>query len=230
MRDLHEDLLERWSQEQHHQGQCFIKDGIIDVDRWQSADPKVLFLLKEARHCGKGTWDLRKYLREKAPSEATWRNAAYWCYAIHHIRRGKLPGRPFLSDRKVEYDKAVEALRSSAVVNIKKSKGKSTSALKDIERYARRDKPYIQQQIKLIKPDVVICGYTWQFVEDWWPDKKSIYDGTWRVRQVVFIDFWHPSYRVSGDLKYYALAAMLHFSNALAKYAWKRQPKCGLDD
>jgi hypothetical protein len=129
-----------------------------------------------------------------------------------------LPGRPFLPDRKVEYDKAVEALRSSAVVNIKKSKGKTTSALEDIERYARRDKPSIQQQIELIKPDVVICGNTWQFVENWWPDKKSIYDGTWKVRQVVFIDFWHPSaFRVSEDLKYYALAAMLHFSNALAK-------------
>jgi hypothetical protein len=125
--DTHEDLLEKWSLEPHHQGQCFIKDGIIENDRWRSADPRVLFLLKEGRHSGTGIWDLRKYIRESDPDQGTLRNTAYWCYAIHHIKRGRLPGLPIASKRTAEYRKAVEALRSSAIVNIKKSSGRSNS-------------------------------------------------------------------------------------------------------
>jgi len=211
----HEKLLDTWPSK----GRLFIKDGIIDMDRWRSADPKVLLLLKEARHNGVGTWDLREYLREEPKPRGTWRKSAYWCYAIPYIKRGSLPGLPFLPDRKAEFDQAVEALRSSAIVNIKKSDGKNTSRDEDIERHARRDKRLIQRQIERIKPDVVICGGTWRFVEDWWPDKIRLYDGVYRVGQRVFINFWHPAYRVSDELKYYALAAMLHFSNALAKRA-----------
>lgn len=215
--DAHEDLLDGWSRRRHHQGQRFgfIKDGIIDNDRWRSADPKVLFLLKEARHGGAGTWDLRKHLRESAPKTATWRNAAYWCYAIDHIKRGRLPGLPFPSERKAEYLKAVEALRCSAIINIKKSNGQSSSSHGDIEWYARKDKQFIQRQIELIAPDVVICGYTWRYVEDWWP-VRPLFDGVYRTGHRVFVNFWHPSYRISEELKYYALAGQLQNSNALA--------------
>jgi hypothetical protein len=214
--DSHEDLLETWSLEPHHQGQCFIKDGIIDNGRWRSVDLKVLLLLKEGRDSGSSrTWDLRKYVRESDPNPGTLRNAAYWCYAIQHIKRGTLPGLPLASERTAEYRKAVEALRSSAIVNIKKSNGQSSSSPDDIASYAMRDKKLIQRQIQLIAPKIIICGYTWRFVEDWWPGKVRLHDGVWQVGQRVFIDFWHPSFPVSEDLKYYALAGLIHFSNAL---------------
>lgn len=48
--DAHEELLDKWAQELHHRGRCFIKDGIIDQKLWESTTPRVLFLLKEARH------------------------------------------------------------------------------------------------------------------------------------------------------------------------------------
>lgn len=244
----HDGLLEKWSREKHHQKHCFIKDGVVDTVRWRCADPKVLFLLKEAYDDnGRSSWDLRRYLRKEpsALNNPTWRNAAYWCYAIHHIKRGRLPGLPFLPERKAEYDHAVELLLSSAVVNIKKSKGQHRSSNIDIEGYARRDRELIQKQINLIKPDVVICGNTWQFVEAWFPNRKQLWDGVYRVEQRLFVNYWHPSARGSDELKYYALAGQLHFSDALAHRchcsgsvesiapialrSGPRSPRCGLN-
>ncbi|MGB8061292.1 MAG: hypothetical protein WCF26_05310 [Candidatus Sulfotelmatobacter sp.] len=216
----YEKLLETWKP----RGRCFIEDGIIDDDRWHSADPKVLLLLKEARHEGTGTWDLRRHLREEDPTN-TWQKSAYWCYAVQGVKSGSLRCLPFsnMPERKAEYEKAVEALRASAIVNIKKIDGKETSDNEDIRKHAERNRHLIKQQIELIKPDLVICGNTWRFVENWWDKKEieKIYDGVYRVgqHQRVFIDFWHPAYRISEDLKYYALAAMVHFSHALAKRA-----------
>jgi hypothetical protein len=220
--DPHEKLLTKWSQQPHHQGKgkCFIKDGIVDPHRWISARPKILLLLKEAYHEESGFWDLRDYVRQEAPDpHGTLRNSAYWCYAIQSMVRGSLPPVPFQDTRKCEYDKAVEFLRSSAVVNIKKSEGTSTSSDEDIARCAKKDGLFIQQQIEWIKPDVVVCGNTWKHVEHLWQDKDRIYDGVWRVQQAVFIDFWHPSFPISDELKYYALVGLVLGARALSNVA-----------
>jgi hypothetical protein len=214
----HDELLDKWSELKHHQekGKCFIKDGIVDPSRWASARPKVLLLLKEARHKGSVRWDYREYLRKDYPPNRTLQNSAYWCYAIHRIVRGNLPPVPFPGTRKSEYIKAVEALRSSAIVNVKKSGGRSISSDEDIAYYAKKDGPLLRQQIESIKPDVVVCGNTWECVNQLWQDKDLVYDGVWRVGQSVFINFWHPSYRISDELKYYALAGLLLGSKALS--------------
>ena len=119
--DSLEGLLHKWAQQPRHQGCCFIQDGIIDQKRWASVTPRVLFLLKEARHEGpEPSQDLRAFIRENGPYGLTLKNAAYWSYAIHHIALGRLRGFPV---GKSELDEAAELFLSSAVVNIKKSKG-----------------------------------------------------------------------------------------------------------
>jgi hypothetical protein len=214
--EAHEALLERLSRQEHHRGKCFIKDGIIDPRRWKLASPKVLLLLKEARHEGTAKWDYRSYLRKWNDKNSTLRNAAYWCYAIHRLFRGDLPSLPSKSD---EYVNAIEALRSSAIVNLKKSGGRRTSSIKDIAQHAERDKRFIQHQLKLIKPEVVVCGYTWRYIEEWRSfDRASA--GVYRDGARIFVDFWHPSFRGSDEMKYYALAGQL-ISFLLAVRQWK---------
>jgi len=216
--DAHEELLTEWSQRKHHQGHCFIKDGIIDSTRWKSASPRVLFLLKEARHEG-SSWDLREFIRESGPKSPTFWNAAYWCYAIHHIALGQVPRFPIEKQSK---DEAAELFRSSAVVNIKKSGGTVQSVHDDLERYGQQDGSYIKKQIDLIDPQIVICGYTWCYVKHLWPDAQDGgYDLVLRVGGRVFIDFWHPaSYQKSLEqLKYYALTCLLQNSHVLSKLA-----------
>jgi hypothetical protein len=225
--DAHEILLTECSQGPHHQGKgkYFIKDGIVDPRRWASAArPKVLLLLKEAYHGESEHWDLREYVRKLEHPDRSLLNSAYWCYAIQCIARGSLQPVPFRATRKSEYEQAVEALKSSAIVNVKKSEGKSESSDEEIADYAKKDGPFIRQQIELIKPDVVVCGNTWVPVEHLWPDKDKdyIHDGVCRVgRTAVFINFWHPSRRnlIADEIKYYALVGLLLSSRALSDLA-----------
>lgn len=216
--DAHEELLTKWSQQPHHQGHCFIKDGIIDQRRWDSIAPKVLFLLKEARHDGAdSSWDLREFIREMGPCGPTLKNTAHWCYAIHHVARGNLPGFPV---DKYAFDEAAELFLSSAVVNIKKSGGTPRSSSDDLAQYGQTGGVFIENQIELIDTDVVVCGYTWPCVKHVWPEAQSGgYDGAHRVGRKIFIDFWHPAYQIPGELKYYALACLLQNSHALSRVA-----------
>jgi len=122
MSDAHENLLEEWSKRDLHARQCFIKDGIIDPVRWQSASPKVLILLKEAYDDPGETegWDLRQLIREgDGPNDNTFWSAAYWCYAAHGLVRGPLPPQP---TKNQDYVEARESFLSSAILNIKKKR------------------------------------------------------------------------------------------------------------
>jgi hypothetical protein len=218
--DAHEALLDRWSRQEHHRDKYFIKDGIIAPSRWRLANPKALLLLKEAYHDGTEKWDYRSYLKEWNGKNPTLRSAAYWCYAIHHIFRGDLPRLP--SDAN-DYEKAIEALRSSAIVNIKKSEGRHSSSDKEIQRYADLDKRFIQQQIDFINPDIVVCGNTWPHIQKWWAH-EMVSAGVYRVGRRIFVDFLHPSSRGSDEMKYYALAGQL-ISFFLADGRWKVTPR-----
>jgi len=211
--DAHESLLEKWSRRPQHAGECFIQDGIIDADRWARAKPRVALLLKEAYDEPGATaaqsWDLRKFLRETGPKWKIWWTAAYWCYAVRQLGSGNLPPFP------VEEHDAKEALLSSAIVNIKKSGGRSYSDIGEITRVAKDDGLLIREQIDLINPQVVICGYTWECVKPLWPEPDRIYDLVWRVGERVFVDFWHPANYYPDQLNYYALAGVLQNSKAL---------------
>jgi hypothetical protein len=216
----HEKLLNSWAQQVNHQGHCFIQDGVIEQRRWDATTPKVLFLLKEARHDGpESSWDLREFIRENnGPYGPALKNAAYWSYAIHHIARGNLPGFPV---EKSTLDEAAELFLSSAVVNIKKSRGTAHSSYDDLAQHGQTDGALIKKQIELIDPDIVICGYTWPHVKHVWQHEAQAggYDGVWRVGRRVFIDFWHPAYPIPDDLKYYALSCLLQNSRVLSKAA-----------
>src|SRR5208283_943188 len=147
--DEHEALLNTWSQLPRYKGKCFVKDGILDRTRWETADPKILFLLKEPysdprAECG---WDLRETTRKVLQGRGlvgTWRQAAYWSYVCHHIAAGALP--PFPT--KAEEPRAIELLLASAVVNVKKiDDGKKTTSNSQIIAYAHEDGDLIRKQV-----------------------------------------------------------------------------------
>lgn len=214
--EKHEELLTQWSNLSHHKNKGFIKDGIIDPDRWNVAPRKILLFLKEAYNDPDNPEDddLRAVIREdwKGAKYKLWWTAAYWCYAIHHGDFKSIP--PFPSDEK-SFELASESLLSSAFINVKKSSGKSQSENDDIEFYAKKDGDLISKQIGLINPDIVICGNVWWCSSYLWPESKQIYDLVWRNGDTYFIDYWHPAYQISNQLNYYALGSLLLFSGFL---------------
>ncbi|MBX9906080.1 MAG: hypothetical protein K2Y31_17170 [Burkholderiales bacterium] len=207
--ESHEQLLSRWCELSHHRNKPFIKDGIIDIHRWEHAPRKVLLLLKEAYGEEDATegYDLRKVIRDEwnGPKYKIWWTAAYWCYAIHH---SKSTFSKFPSDDEA-YALASESLLSSATINVKKSNGKSISDSDEITQHAMRDGDLIRLQIELINPEIVICGNTWGAVQHLWPDAVPTYDLVWKHDSRYFIDFWHPANQFPNALNYYALGCLL---------------------
>jgi hypothetical protein len=132
----------------------------------------------------------------------------------HHGSRAYVPA---FSDLPAKKDRK-GSLLASAVVNVKKSKGKKSSNLVEIENYAKKDKEWIRQQVAMIRPDIVICGGTFRAFEILWgSEAKPVYDlRVYRVGDRFFVDFWHhPASQFPKRLKYYGLAALLQNGGCL---------------
>lgn len=216
MEDGHEGLMKDWAASPRHSGQCFIRDGIIDADRWSRAPRKLLFVLREAYGDATDTegWDLRVAIREEwdGPKYKIWWTVAYWAYALHRASADRLPPLPVDDSA---FAAAREALLSSAAINIKKSGGKSSSDLDDLASYVNSDGRYILRQIDLIAPEILICGNVWSLIRGLWPDARQVYDRVWVAGGRTVVDFWHPANQFPNGLNYYALAALLQNSGVL---------------
>lgn len=202
--DAHEELLNRWGAESRHSGEVFIRDGIVDLMSWESSPRKVMFLLKEAYDRSGEGFDLCEWIRDDKEDKTSsmWRRAAHWSHLVHSLDSPK-------SFEEISNVDAAKSLRSSAIVNIKKSNGCSRSSDEDLKKYAREDKEYIKKQIKLINPQIVICGYTRGFVEGFWPDWRKVSDLVYVADGRIFIDYWHPANQYPNKLNYYAFAFLL---------------------
>ena len=214
MFELHEKLLSDWSKNELHQQQVFVSDGIIDFERWSKAPRKVLFLMKEAygEPNTKENWDFCSLLRTWGkPKFKMLKLISYWAYALHHSRPGYVP--PFTFTEEC----ACDSFLASALVNVKKSNGKSTSQDDDLIKYVHSDGGFLLKQIELIDPQIVVCGNIWRLVCHLWPNREEIYDRVWQCGKYLFIDATHPANRYPNWLDYYAVAAL--FQGALSKAA-----------
>jgi hypothetical protein len=195
--------MRRWARQTHHRGRSFYRDGIIDPERWWRARKRVLFLLKEAYGAPR---DLCEEIRSwGGPRYNIWRNAACCALAVHFSSRRHLP--PFPGDA-VTQRAANEALLSSAIVNVKKSGGHSSSDSEDLLKYAQLDRVYLLEQISLVRPHVVISGNVWGCVQHLWPAIEPVYDLAWSADGMLFLNLWHPA-RGYHQLNYYAIASLV---------------------
>ncbi len=152
-------------------------------------------------------WDLCGKIRDEwqGPKYKVWWTASYWAYVAHRLACGEAAPFP---DK--EEDRCREALLGSATINIKKSMGRSASDLGELEDYAARDKDLLREQVRLITPEIVICGYTWDILhKHCWPEAEQVHDLVWKAEGYTFIDFWHPANQYPDRLCYYALGRLL---------------------
>lgn len=202
------ELFSEWKNKDSHKGKLFITDGIIDDNHWVNSEIKVLFLLKEAYDSKKveGSWDLPALIRRKKVSGRTFKPMAQWAYGIQGVLKSH-EILPFQEDgANVEH-----ALLSSAVVNLKKSGGKSKSNSENLSTYVDEDWDLISKQIRIISPKIVICGNTWSLISKKIPNKK-ISDSAYLSDGVIYISYWHPSNRASNLMSYYSLCALVQMA------------------
>jgi len=204
----HMALMKRWAEKPLHRNHDFIEDGIIDLPRWQKAEKKILLLLKEAYgDYGDLCWLIRE--EWKGPKYKVWWTASYWLYAIHKLSGKGIPAFP---KTEKEFGECVELLLSAAVINIKKSNGKTSSDQEGILRYAQADGDLLAEQISLISPDIIICGYTYDCFSEFWPDKIEKVGDTdlvFKTGNQIVINWWHSANQYPNELCFYALAAVI---------------------
>lgn len=208
-------LLERWKKKQakgriDHRAGVFISDGVACPEQWFSQDVRPLFLLKEA-YGGDCDWDLRDhFMRDKVMvGNITWRRITQWTRGIMGTTADEMP--PFEKEEgPVRFGN--EQLRKIAVMNVKKSGGRPRSDHDDLAAYAAYDSAEIAEQVRLIDPTVIVCGYTCDYLamaldlglkEE--RNGNLFYFLDLNGHEVVVLDYWHPSNQYPDLMNYYGL-------------------------
>lgn len=212
-------LFEEWQRTcLHERCRVFVRDGIIERHLWSHADLNVAFLLKESNESKSelyGTADLCEWVRTTMIDRARhkmWRTLSQWAYGIHGLSKGTIL--PFPSGPEMEKPLA-DALLASAVINVKKSDGGASSNYADLERYASEDARFLKRQLRIIGPDLLVCGSTWCLFRPFFTDVTQVAHRVFKVDDIYVVDFGHPANRYPNDLNYYALCAMISSAGIL---------------
>lgn len=204
-----DELFKIWKKEEIHKDKVFVSDGIVNPDVWNSSEyKKILFILKEAYGNKNNDWSLTKWLVECEKHPKMWKRIVEWTYGINYTTASEIKEYyPSI------YDENKELIKSIAVMNLKKSNGKSHTDMSELGEYAKADSDFIKQQIKLISPNVIVCGYTLSTLD------KNVYDGKIKYdkncddwfyftneftgKETLVIDYYHPAARKGNKRKKY---------------------------
>ena len=195
----------------NHDG-VFIEDGIVNYEKWNGGK-KILFLLKEA-YGEDDDWSLTQWLYEMSPSSNLWYRVVEWTYGITNTTSSEIakyePNKISFSHGKKTPNEWISQI---AVVNLKKSGGRSSSNYSEIDAYAHYDAKEILKEIEYIDPDIVVCGATLSSLDSICDNKIcSKHNDNWFYysdvigdRERLFLDYYHPANRYPALLNYYGI-------------------------
>lgn len=191
-----ESLYNKWRNEGSH----FVSGGVIDEQMFDTAEVKMMMLLKEVNDTEQvENWSLVKLIQdqiERGQFYPTWKRVGEWSFGLEQ-------GFPYY--QKIYEYNIPEGLINIATTNLKKSGGSGESDNEIIKNHAIEDKELWTNEIEIIQPDVVICGGTFPIVQDILKfDVQSCGSGALfgRALNTTFIGFYHPQYRISPKVLY----------------------------
>lgn len=173
------EALEKCDLDEDPQG--FIEDGIYNISAYQKQKTKILVLLKEAYNSEKdrgSAWNLCESLSRLPSAGCTFNRPADWIWGINNATGGICPDYDWwLGADKGDYtqcDKNRNTIFNySAFMNIKKYGGKKTSSYDDLLKHTKRHITLLREQIELIAPDIIICGNTYCYLCEVFPQLSS---------------------------------------------------------
>ena len=201
-----------------HLNSIFVTDGIVCPEKWFSQSVRPLFLLKEAYN-GESDWDLIEdtLTNENRHIRKIWKRVSEWTRGLLETTGENIAAYTSYEQDISKYNN--EYLKSIAVVNIKKSRGKEISDMDEIRAYAEFDKKLLKAQLALCDPTVIICGYTASCIDSIFDiemrsecNDNLYYFITLNGKQVVVIDYWHPSNQYPDIMNYYGLMNSYHLA------------------
>lgn len=173
----------------------FLPDGIIDEEKFDKQELKVLFIAKEAN------W----YQADENPDLSKPVGTMFWhkrvafdevpktmfSYRLSMLTNALLSKK---EDRFTNIDKTHEGLQSVAVINLNKRGGYSYCVWETLNTYVKKYQDYIRREIELISPDMIVCcGYDVK----WLIDEYTLAPN---VEKVIWV--YHPSYFAISDSDY----------------------------
>jgi len=165
-----------------------VTDGIVDVEQYNKAKYKILWVLKEA-NAPKGKWDLREFIKNDLLRYNNWRRTykliIYTTWGIlNNFPEWKKQSRAWEEDK-------VKLLQQIAIINLKKIPGKSRSSDKEIQEEFDKNKNIIFSQIDTFEPDIIIFGGTAKYLN------ASDRDRIKKIKNCVVVSAYHPNARKS---------------------------------
>lgn len=212
------ELMAEWAEHHRQNGfTCFISDGAVNDRVYESSHPKIVFFLKEAYSKNNNSWSLTQWLDEGAMTRM-WGTVAEWIYGIRNTTPTLIPPRPQLTN-----DQKTALLRTIAIINAKKSNGKTASDYNDLLHSVQNDWTYLKRELELLSPDIIVCGNTSGLLRVLYgatvsnqtvnadgliPAERMNQNGYALVGNQIIIDYYHPANRYPSMLNYYALCSL----------------------
>ena len=173
---------------------AFLPDGIIDSEKYNKSKKKVLFVAKEAY------WFAANDTAEQSEKYA--QNVMFWHKKVAFgevkktmfSKRLSILANAMVSGDYLTVNKDHKALQSVAVMNLNKRGGFSYCVWNTLEQYVVKYHSYIEQEIRIIAPDrIVCCGDGVRWLLNKYVDISP---------EVQIITVSHPSYFALSDSEY----------------------------
>ncbi|MEE1154926.1 MAG: hypothetical protein UH241_07205 [Acutalibacteraceae bacterium] len=182
-----------------------IIDGIVDEQEYSSAKFKIVYILKEAN--GGQVGNLKQFLYYGGRPQS-WDNISRWTEAILNIEQNHNWS---YWEKNCEQRRKIY-LKKIGVINLKKEAGGHTSISREVKRAAIENSIFLQNQLSLYKPNIIICcGTIDSFIKSIRPHSdikwQSTSRGIWYYieNETIVISFLHPEARVKDCILHYAL-------------------------
>lgn len=220
-------MLKRWCESYpEEQRQNFCYDGLIysrdpkyddeyetetEVRKWEQAERKVLFLLKDTNGCPNDDCDYRFsrfYDTKDTRVYKTFIVLLKWLWALNEVTPDK-PCPKFDKTRE-EYITLARPY-PMAVVNVKKIVGGASVGNILIKDFFEQDKYKLKEQIcDILKPNIIVCGggdgaileMAKQLYGEVIFEKYNEWCYYCPESKIILIDSYHPSNRCGNELKF----------------------------
>jgi len=179
-----------------------IADGIINQEKFGKFgnNKKILWVLKEVNDPKQDeSWSLTEFLRYREKEDEGlfgcngWENHTYG--RVCEVSWGVLyPNLSFEDIRSKSEEDFASILDSIAVINVKKTPGLSKTNQRELENVAKNNQKTLNEQIKKISPDIIICGNTFYLLNV--ADENFDHMKDWRFvdrDNKIWINAYHPS-------------------------------------
>ena len=183
-------------------------DGAIDLNRYNLASQRILWILKEAVE----DYGADRYNNQLIDDNMNYRTFCPTLEVVAYASYGILRRKSLWSDIPYIYDDdgPAEALREIAIINVSKAMGESISPDSRILSAYQENKELIKKQLDFYDPEIVILGFPEacsQIVQDIIAQDGSI-QGSGRVGDCAyfvtptrkFIWHYHPAQRGSREI------------------------------